>query len=153
MAERITNFEDDIFFLHIQIDALFKGLKLNIDKRFFQEKISRDLDYFEKISAELYNALTNSTLMLKKTDYLKNLSRLLKLFNELMEHLMDKKFPINKTVVFSIPRLEQIREKNKKCMAEIKRLIPDPSDDFFQDENMVSEEEYKFLFTETEETV
>jgi hypothetical protein len=151
MAEKIVNYEDNIFFLLLQVKTIKDGLKLEIDSRFFGSKLVTDLFNIAGLIDEIYKTLRTNVRLLKRYGYLKDMKRLKKQFIELLEDIIENKVQQAHIFAFSLEKLKEIRKAYSKDLLEIKNLLPKSSGEHGEEEHMVSEEEFKFLLLPDEE--
>jgi hypothetical protein len=151
MAEKIVNYEDNIFFLSIQVKALRDGVRLDIDAKYFGQKLIQDILHIALVIDDIFKPLKTNVYLLKRHNYLKDMKRLKKQFIELLEDIIENKVPQAHIFATSIEKLKEIRKVYCKDMIEIKSLLPKSSSEHGEEEHMVSEEEFKFLLLPDEE--
>ncbi|MBN1697198.1 MAG: hypothetical protein JW881_06775 [Spirochaetales bacterium] len=151
MAERVVNFEDNIFFLQHLIKNLKKGLKLDIDSRYFIQKIAQDIIFYATTIDQIYKKLRTNNNMLHRADYLKSIQRLKKEFNGLIDDILAKRFSIAPAFGTYLDRFREIYRAYERDISEIRRLFLKAGEDGFEQEKIVSEEEFRILMSQEEE--
>jgi uncharacterized C2H2 Zn-finger protein len=151
MAEKIVNYEDNIFFLLVQVKAIRDGVRLDIDARYFGQKLVQDLLHIASVTDDIFKPLKTNIHLLKRHNYLKDLKRLKKQYIELVDDIIENKVQQAHIFAASIEKLREIKKAYSKDLLDIKNLLPKSAGEHGEEEHMVSEEEIKFLLVQDEE--
>lgn len=145
------NYEDSIFFLALMLKNLTAGLKLNIDTRIFQNKILEDLFFIERSIKYFYNSLLQSSLKIKKNEYLKSIQKIIKMYISLIESILSRKLPMANSLTNNFRHFQNIREEYLKNVNEIKGRLKKQSKLNDDESYIISNEEFKLLLEEEKE--
>lgn len=145
MIKRI-HFDDDLFFLQTMIKNIKDGLSLEIDLDYYADKIVEDIFFIDAILEKIFSALRENETLIRRTEYLKILSRTKKYFIEFLRILISKEIPLS---VFFEPfsnKFSAIQAQHKKGLQEINELLDVLENNLNENQDMISQEEFKFLF-------
>lgn len=151
MAEKIINYEDNIFFLILRLKAIRDGLKLEIDAKFFGQALVQDVMHMIGVLDEIYKPLRTNPHLLKRHVYLKEMRRLKKQFIDFFDDIVENRVPQAHLFSYSIEKIKEVRKTYAKDLLDIKSLLPKTSGEQPDEEHMVSEEEFRFLLLPDEE--
>jgi hypothetical protein len=151
MAEKIVNYEDNIFYLILKLKVIRDGLKLEIDSRFFGQSIVQDVFHMIGVLDEIFKPLRTNPHLLKRHIYLKEIRRLKKQFIDFIDDIVENKVPQAAIFSYSIEKLKEVRKNYAKDLLDIKVMLPKASGENPEEEHMVSEEEFRFLLLPDEE--
>ena len=118
---------------------------------FFIQKITQDILFFSSTIEQIYKRLMGNTHLIKRTEHLKSLKRLIKLFNDMLNDIIAKRLPVSQSLKASIERFTDIRNHNEKCVREMTALLKSDLSTGENQEYMVSAEEFRFLLAQDEE--
>ena len=152
MAEKVIQYEENIFFLHLQVKTLKNGLKLDINAGFFIQKIAQDIFFYAATIDQIYRKLKSNPHLLKRAEYLKNMERLKKSFNELIDDILSKRSPLSQSFGSFNDRLFTISRKQEDDITEISGMLAENKGKKIEQESIVSPEEFKYLMAQEEET-
>jgi len=141
------NYEDDIFYLLLIIRRLADGLKLTIDGDIFSGKIVDDILFLDEAVDKVSGLLKESQSFLKKEENLRNLKKVKRLFIELLDDIIEKKISIAYYFTDIIDNFKKIREKQRETTVEIDTELENMSGGKKEGQQIVSEEEFKFLLS------
>ena len=148
MTRRI-NYEDDIFTVSLQLRCLQDILKLDVDPDLFRERILGDIAWIDATSARLYLSLRESSLYVKRQDYLREIQKLKRAFLETLDALVGKRLPFAEHLAESLPDLALRRDANARDVESIGALLAGAGSP--DEEHIVSPEELRFLMTAEDE--
>lgn len=151
MAEKVIHYEDNIFFLHLQVKTLKDGLKLDLAAGFFIQKIVQDIFFYATTIDHIYKKLKSNPHLLKRTEYLKNMQRLKKCFAELIDDILSKRAPLSQSFGSYVDRLVDISRKQEDDIIEIRLILSQKKGEKIDQESIVSAEEFKYLMAQEEE--
>ncbi len=152
MTKRV-NYEDDIFFLLLLLRRLKEGLKLKIDMEYFGSKIVDDILFIDEKIEMLLNLLKGHTLLIKEEEYLIDLKKLTRLFVDFLYDLIEKKFPGSYYFSDLLTSFKKIKGKHENFLEEIKSILKEIENREHDSEQIVSEEEFKFLLSNGTEDI
>lgn len=149
---RRVNYEDNIFYLTLLFKGIKSSLKLNIDMDLYKDRIIEDIRFLDKTSAGIFRSLQANHLMIDRIGYLKELQNLNKSFIAVLEDILEERFPQAFDLEGDFDLLQRIQSNRETELSELSRMIADHIDSAGDQEQIVSEEEFKFLLSsETEE--
>ena len=149
MLQKI-NYEDDAFYLLLMAKRLHDGLKLDIDPEHFLDKIIDDIFFIDEVIGELYNSLRQSSLI-HKPQYMRCIQRVKKILVDLIDDIIMRRVPMaNYTDEFK-ENLTNIVEIHRRDVLEIRSFLSNFADETAENEQIVSDKELRFLFTNSED--
>ena len=147
------NYENNIFYLQTILKTTKTGLALEIDGEYFREKITADIFFLASSLNALYASLKANTHLIKKNNYLRGLLRTKRDFAELLQNILEKKFPLASSLSAEFPKLRVCRAEQTRDIEEIKAHIENRSqNEGSPQSDVISSEEFRFLLTPTEDT-
>ena len=151
MTKRV-NYEDNIFFLKMLLKQLTAVFRLNLDAEIFEDKIIEDILFLDRTLDNLYDSLNGRTLMIDRLEYLKDLQKISGQFACLLEDILKKEQPFAARLENIFDKLRIIREKQQSHFTAIRDIVSDSARLQSGEANqLVSEEEFKFLLSPEEE--
>lgn len=150
MTRRI-NYEDDIFTVALQVRCLQDTLKLEVDPDLFRDRILGDIAWIDSIVGRLYQSLRESSLYVKRQDYLKELQKLKRAFIDALDALLEKRAPFAEHLADRAADLRGRRDSHARDIEEIGMLLSGGGS--ADEEHIVSQEELRFLMTSDDEDV
>lgn len=152
MAVQI-NYEDNIFYLATQIRNLKNGIKLDIDPDFFKDKFVEDILFIDSGLRKLFQSLTRNVYLIHRNDYLRSLQRAKKSFVAFIEEIEAGTSPFCSNLSPFRKQLSASKETQQKEITEIHNQLTSKNDRDVESrgEDVVSQEEYQFLFKAGEE--
>jgi hypothetical protein len=151
MAEKVVNYDDNIFFLQLLIKSLKDGLKLDLSAGYFVQKIAQDIFFYATTIDHMYKKLKTNNHLLNRIDYLKNMQRLKMLFNEMLDDILSKRAPLALSFGSYTERLSEILRQNEDDVIDIRSILSCERGERFEQESLVSPEEFKHLLAPEEE--
>ena len=152
MAKKVINYEEDIFFLNLKLKSLKDGLKLDIDASFFMQKVKEDILFISNVINHIYRALTDNIHMLKRMEYMKSLQRLMQQFSSLLENIVHKRFVFAAALEDSFDEYKSICLNYDNNIRTIRNILADCDTAEPEQQTIVSQEEFKFLMFNEEES-
>ncbi|MFP4384391.1 MAG: hypothetical protein ACLFST_07580 [Spirochaetia bacterium] len=152
MAVQI-NYEDNIFYLTTQIRNLKNGIKLDIDPDFFKDKFVEDILFIDSGLRKIYQSLTRNVYLIHRNDYLRSLQRAKKAFVVFMEEIESDASPFCAKLSPFRKQLSASKDTQQNEIKEIHQQLNSGNDASVvsNGEDVVSQEEYQFLFKAGEE--
>lgn len=86
------HYEEDLFFLNLQMKLLREGFQLQIDADFFLDKTLADLRFLDSCLGRLFSILKDNDKLIKRAEYFYNLVKAETAFTDLLQELLDGKF-------------------------------------------------------------
>jgi hypothetical protein len=151
MAEKVIHYEDNIFFLYLQVKTLKDGLKLDLAAGFFIQKLAQDIFFYATTIDHVYKKLKTNPHLLKRIEYLKNMERLKRIYTDLLDDILSKRAPISQSFGSYTDRLTTIVRKQEDDIREIHTMLVNNKHEKADNESIVSPEEFKFLLAQEEE--
>jgi hypothetical protein len=149
MTKKI-NFEDDIFALFLLLRGISDIVKLDIDAEFFAERIDGDIHFVDAAMRRVFESLSGGPFFLKRHEYLKSMQRLKRSFVELLDCLAEKRVPFSEFLSQAAGGYRDMRDAHERDISDIRASLSESVG--LEEENMVSENEYKILLSPSEET-
>ena len=152
MAVQI-NYEDNIFYLTTQIRNLKNGIKLDINPDFFKDKFVEDILFIDSGLRKIYQSLTRNVYLIHRNDYLRSLQRAKKAFVVFMEEIESGVSPFCAKLSPFRKQLAASKDTQQNEIKEIHQQLNSGNDASLDSngEDVVSQEEYQFLFKAGEE--
>ncbi len=148
--EQKIDYNDNIFLLSLKLKLIEDSLKLNIDTSFYLENIKNEITFISKGIEKYFKALNKNAILLNRADCLKNLKRLDRNFINLILQLTDNKNQYYKY-------FDDVHEKYNEFINifndiedQIGGIITDYSIQTQDEKLIISENEYKVLFSDEE---
>jgi len=150
--EQKIDYNDNIFLLSLKLKLIEDSLKLNLDTYFYISNIKSDIFFISEGIERYFNALIKNTILIDRTETLKNLKRLVSKFINLLVQLTDKDNDYSK-------HFDELTDKYNKSISifndfedQIKSIITDYSIKTQDEKLIISENEYKVLFSNEDES-
>ena len=148
MTRRI-NYEDDIFTLALQVRCLQDTLKLEVDPELFRDRILGDIAWLDATIGRLYRSLRESSLYVKRQEYLRELQKLKRAFLEPLDALIQGHSPFSGHLAGGLTDLRVVRDANARDIEEMKLLLSEVAAP--EEQHIVSTEELRFLMSPDDE--
>lgn len=149
--EQKIDYNDNIFLLSNKFKLIEDGLKLNLDTADFIPNIKSELSFIASGIEKYFNTLIGNKILLNRTESLKSLKRLIRKFINLLQELTD---PDNKYYTEFSDLYEKFNEYTmlfNDFEDQIKEIITDYSYKSQDEKLIISENEYKVLFSNENE--
>ncbi|HAK47018.1 MAG TPA: hypothetical protein DCO79_14020 [Spirochaeta sp.] len=147
MASMI-HYEEDLFLLKEMLRTLRRGCSINIDSSIFLEYTVNQLLFISKALKELYSSISEANYI-KSPEQIRNLLRVSTNFRGLLDDLINDRFKFSEFTRSYTADFNSIEQEHIKASAKIKELLISLNEVEDQ-EDLVSEEEFMFLFQEDE---
>ena len=148
---RRVNYDDNIFYLTLVFKGIAAGLKLNIDTGLYRDRIVEDIRFLDKTCSNIYQSLKANHLMIDRFTYLKGLYKLNSSFVALLEDILEERFPLASSLEQDFDLLQRIQSNRETELAGINEMITKQKGSTGDQEQIVSEEEFKFLLSAEEQ--
>jgi len=83
------HYEEDLFYLTLQMKWLREGLKLTIDAEYFQDKFLADMRFVDETLDRLLATLKENPNLIRRAEYLYNLVKVQGIYLELVADLLE----------------------------------------------------------------
>ena len=152
MAEKIY-YDDNIFYLNEIISNIDDGIRLDIDTDLFLDKLVEDILFVESALARIYGSLHDNSKLIRRNEHLRRLVRSKLKFSELLEDIVERRVPISENLAPFYPKFIELFHEQQHHLDELRAQLS-TNDSAGEDEDMVSQEEIRFLLMEgnSEET-
>jgi len=132
------------------IRSLRAGLQLEIDGDYFVAKVEHDLEFIHRTIEQLSEALLTNTFLINRTEHLRELMRAKRSYSDLLHEITDDELSFSRHLSHMKSQLIARREQHVGDVADIQSAMKRTavSD---EPENVVGEDEYRFLFQSEEE--
>jgi len=147
MVKRI-NFGDDIFFLAMKIKHLKYAAKLELSPELFRASIAEELEFVFAALQKIYASLKKSSLVINRGEYSKNLLRLMRSFNALVDDIITGEAGYSAMIADRHEAMSDSRKSIEPAMEEIQRLLSQYDEASEEGRDIISEEEYRHLLSE-----
>jgi hypothetical protein len=149
MTKKI-NYEDDIFALSLLLRSVSDIVKLDVDAEYFAERVDADIRFIDSAMRRVFQSLSSGPFFLKRQEYLKDLLKLKTSFADLLDAITEKRVTFAEFLSQPLARYREMRGVNLREISDIRLSLSDSTG--VEEENMVSENEYKILLSPTDET-
>ena len=146
----MIHYEEDLFLLKEMLRTLRRGCSISIDSSIFLEYTVNQLLFINKALKELYSSISEANYI-KSPEQIRNLLRVSSNFRGLLDDLINDRLQFSDFTRSYTDDFKSIEEEHIKASAEIKELLISLSNTDEQ-EDVVSEEEFMFLFKEDNES-
>lgn len=151
MTRRI-NYEDNIFYLKLLLKQLQSVVKLNIDGALYADKIVADIDFLDKTVGGIFTSLEGNVLLLDRLERLKDLEGFEQRFVQFLDEVLAGETGLLADLAGHIPAFQQMKEQRLEDTRTIREIISGSHSVEAEADQIVSEEEFKFLLSQDEET-
>lgn len=150
MTRRI-NYEDNIFYLKLMLKQLQSGLKLSIDSALYAEKIAADIAFLDKTVGGILHSLETNLMLLDRLELLKDLEGFARLFVQFLDEVLTNESGLLSEMADHVHAFQQIKERRLEDTRRIREIINGSGSGEVEADQIVSEEEFKFLLSQDEE--
>ena len=150
MIQRL-DYGDHIFFLAVRVRSLRDSARLNLRSDIFIERIHEDITFVEKAIDRLSLSLKDGSLMKNRTEYLRNINRLIRDFTVVLTQIVDGEATFSEELK---DQFEAYRGSIKRFWGEAEKidsLIESIVGTSREGEFIISEEEYKILLSDSDD--
>jgi hypothetical protein len=147
--EKNCNYQDNLFFVGDIIRRTSTSLSLELDPVYWKEYILKDLGFLLKVLEEISSNLKANTLLITRLNSLNDLNKVLSLYLNLLDIIGSGAFPVCTAFEADKSRLTAFSTRAQELSVMTKELMKEESaKNMNTDHETVSENEYKFLFSE-----
>jgi len=148
---RKINYEDNIFYLKLMLKQLQSGLKLSIDSALYAEKIAADIAFLDKTVGGILHSLETNLMLLDRLELLKDLEGFARLFVQFLDEVLTNESGLLSEMADHVHAFQQIKERRLEDTRRIREIINGSGSGEVEADQIVSEEEFKFLLSQDEE--
>lgn len=147
----IIHYENDLFYLNYHLRLLNDSLKLDLDPSIYKLHLRNEIAFLAETIIFFFDSLKHSQLKVNRLHYLKKLYDINKGFVDFLNFIITGQSPSASIFKDDFSQLSAMREKHQRFEKEIFSILR-ASRQFSPDENeSLSEEEYRVLFAPDEE--
>jgi hypothetical protein len=132
------------------IKTLKNGLSLDVDPEYFIDKVIEDVFFIDSTLARVFVSLKENPYLIKRTDHLRSLLRVKKVFIDFLEEVFEGKLVFSVNLEPFFPKFRAARNDHIRDTAEIHILIENPPASEQSDDDIISAAEFQFLLKEDE---
>jgi hypothetical protein len=144
---RRVNYDDNIFYLTLVFKGIAAGLKLNIDTGLYRDRILEDIRFLDKTCSSIYQSLKADHLMIDRLTHIKGLQKLNANFIALLGDILEERLPLASALEQDFDLLQRIQSNREVELAGLKEMIAKLGEPGGDQEQIVSEQEFKFLLS------
>jgi hypothetical protein len=149
MAAKV-NYGDNLFYIIALSRSLRAGLQLEIDPDYFRSKMLDDLIFLHRTLESLHETLHINTFLIDRNEHLRELMRAKRGFADLLSEILNDELPFARHLAEFRAKFTGIREQHVGDLADIQASMNN-THHTDEPQNVVSEDEYKFLFQQSQE--
>lgn len=138
------HYEEDLFFLNLQMKWLREGLRLQIDSEYFQDKILADLRFVGTTLDRILGTLRENANLIRRAEYLYNLVKVEGVFLELLTEVIQGAGDIHEALAPYRNELVQRRDRHDSDIQEVRSLLRIVSQDD-EREDVITNDELNLL--------
>ncbi len=144
----MIHYEEDLFLLKEMLRTLRRGCSISIDSSIFLEYTVNQLLFISKALKELYSTISEAS-HIKSPEQIRNILRVSSGYRGLLDDLVNDRLKFSEFTRNYTDDFKSIEEEHRKESARIKELLLSITAED-ESEELVSEEEFMFLFREDE---
>lgn len=144
---RRVNYEDNIFYLTLVFKGIAASLKLNIDTELYRDRIIDDIRFLDKTSSSIFQSLKSNDRMIDRLTHLKGMQKLNANFISLLEDILEERLPLASALEQDFDLLQRIQSNREVELAGLREMTTRLSESGSDQEQIVSEQEFKFLLS------
>ena len=152
MAEKLY-YDDNIFYLNEIVSNLDDAVRLDIDSDLFLDKVVDDIMFVESTLGRLYVSLKENDLLIRRVEHLRRIIRSKQLFAELLGNITNGDSSLGKNLYPFFPKFNELISEQHEHVDEIRRLLTTSTTADVQNEDMVSQEEFRILLEDNTEQI
>lgn len=147
MAEKVY-YDENILYLDESIKKLQQGCSIDLDFELYGEKFIEDLLFTQTTLTNLYVTLMSSSRLIRRLEYLKLLSHSKSLYVDLLISVLDGGTHFTSEMKPFYSRLREYLTEQREHIHEIRTLLISSGQNQLESQDIVSQEEFKFLLME-----
>ena len=146
MATKV-NYDDNLFHLISLTKTLRNGLQLELDADYFRDKVVEDILFIDRALQQIYEALSVNTYLINRKAHLRELMRAKRAFADMLEEITSRSGVFAQQLAPFDEKIGKAREQHLQDISEIQSMIEVGKKEQLT-EDIVSQDEYQFLFRE-----
>lgn len=150
MSEKV-HYEDNLFYLHMEITTMQNGLKLSIDSEYFASEMVKRIFAVDQVLSRHYELLKENPYLIRRNDFLYSIQKLKTKLSALIEAAEDKKNFFSEEDSGRFPELKRKMAAHLEDVRQIRREISEKLDNGMDDSASLSSSEYEILMDQGEE--
>lgn len=151
MTRRI-NYEDNIFYLKLLLKQLQSALRLSIDGVLYAEKIAADIAFLDKTAGGILHSLETNMQLLDRLELLKDLEGFARRFAQFLDEVLAGETELLTGLGAHDQAFLQMKERCLENTRRIREFISGSRNGEAEADQIVSEEEFKFLLSQDDES-
>jgi hypothetical protein len=146
-----VNYDDSIFYLQTMVKTLSTGLNLDVDPTIFKEKMVEEILFVDSSINQILQRLRDNFRLIHRTEYLRMLLRGINGYLELLDACVNGKLAMSEELEDFFPKLTRLLESHEGRAREIQAALQQGALGSDAPEDVVSQEEFRFLLQEENE--
>jgi hypothetical protein len=146
-----VNYDDSIFYVQTMVKTLSTGMNLDVDPVIFKEKIVEEILFVDSAINQILQRLRDNYRLIHRTEYLRMLLRGINGYVELLDACVNGKLAQSEELADFFPKLNRLLESHEEQAREIQAALQQGAVGADAPEDVVSQEEFRFLLREEEE--
>jgi hypothetical protein len=90
---QMIHYQDDLFFLSVQVKSLDSVLSTEADPEYFRERVLADIAFLDRNLRTFGSMLSQNALLIDRPEYLKLLERAVRAFAGILDKLLGSGYP------------------------------------------------------------
>jgi hypothetical protein len=115
----MIHYQDDLFFLSVQVKSLDSVLSTEADPEYFLDRLVADLSFLDGALRNFGAMLVQNVLLIDRPEYLKLLERTVRSFAEILDKLIESKYPRAAAFAPRAQLLGEIRAAQRALLSEL----------------------------------
>jgi hypothetical protein len=116
---KMIHYQDDLFFLSVQVKSLDTVLSTEADPEYFRDRIVGDLGFLDGALRSFGSMLAQNALLIDRPEYLKLLERTVRSFAGILDKLLSSEYPRAEAFGAFAPRIREALASQKGLLAEL----------------------------------
>ncbi len=150
MSEKV-HYEDNLFYLHMEITTMQNGLKLSIDNEYFASAMVDRIFTVDNVLSRHYELLKENPYLIRRNDFLYSIQKLKTKLSALIEAAEEKKNFFSEEDSSRFPELKRKMAAHLEDVRLIRREISEKLDSSVDGSASLSSSEYEILMDQGED--
>lgn len=139
------HYEDNLFFLTLQLKNLRESLHLSMDADFFLDKVAEDLNFIDATLGRIYSTLKENTSLIKRAEYLHTLSKVKTTYSDMLNDIRSGKFAFSAEMEGHFAKLAERQAVHDRDVVEIRKLLRELTKETEDKEDVITNQELEIL--------
>jgi len=144
------HFEEDLYFLNELLNTLDGGITLNLDRLFFFDKIIEDIFFVDTTIGRLYSALGESYRIVQVEHVTRSIITLKQRFMDFLSVILSNSSVMGDAFSPFAEKFSDMKDSHRRDVEELQKSLLS-SDSQSTPREVISQEEYQFLFPSDED--